>query len=119
MARKDPEAERKYQREYQRKVRSANPGLAAMRTSLWRAKNPESSRAHSRRQQGLPTPTRPMPEWCECCDRVLEKTPHLDHCHRAGKFRGWLCGPCNHALGLLGDTLEGAEKAVAYLKRTS
>jgi Recombination endonuclease VII len=27
----------------------------------------------------------------------------LDHCHKTGKFRGWLCSGCNTAAGLAGD----------------
>lgn len=27
----------------------------------------------------------------------------FDHCHRSGKFRGWICNDCNNALGRVGD----------------
>ncbi len=27
----------------------------------------------------------------------------MDHCHRTGEFRGWLCGDCNRALGKVSD----------------
>ena len=40
-----------------------------------------------------------------------------DHDHVTGEFRGWICYGCNTGLGKLGDTIEGLEKAIAYLKR--
>ena len=43
---------------------------------------------------------RPPGLCCEICSRVFTSTPHYDHNHATGKFRGWLCGPCNKALGL-------------------
>jgi hypothetical protein len=41
---------------------------------------------------------------------------HLDHCHTTGKFRGWLCGRCNHVLGHAKDRIEVLMKAVEYLR---
>lgn len=70
--------------------------------------------------RGLPEPTRPAPEVCESCGRTPAgrfKVLSLDHCHATGKFRGWLCNMCNRGIGALGDTLEGVERAVDYLKR--
>lgn len=40
---------------------------------------------------------------------------HLDHDHSDGTLRGLLCGKCNKGIGLLGDTREGIERALAYL----
>lgn len=87
----------------------------------WAKNNPEKTRAHGWRKQGLPAPTRPCPENCEICGRAawLElRAFALDHDHTTGKFCGWLCSPCNTALGLLGDSREVLEKAIAYLGRT-
>lgn len=71
----------------------------------------------SRRLAGLPEPTRPEPESCECCGARPKGRLALDHCHTTGAFRGWLCGKCNLSIGCLGDTIEALERALAYLKR--
>lgn len=58
---------------------------------------------------------------CAICSRTAEqeryKRLNIDHCHETGKVRGLLCTPCNHAIGVLGDTAEHVKKAVAYLER--
>lgn len=50
---------------------------------------------------------------CELCN--LRPASHIDHDHSTGNLRGHLCSGCNSGLGLLGDNLEGLEKAVLYL----
>ncbi len=114
---KEVERRRAYQREWQRKYRETNPGAAKERSRKHRAKNPTYARNWKRRADGLPEPTRVEPEWCECCGRLPGATMHLDHDHRTGEFRGWLCGQCNLGLGALGDDAAGLEKALAYLRR--
>ena len=57
----------------------------------------------------------PKPDVCECCGKPTTKFC-LDHDHKTQKIRGWLCDPCNTGIGKLGDTLEGIEKALNYLK---
>ena len=51
---------------------------------------------------------------CLICER---QTNYLvvDHCHSTGKVRGLLCRACNAALGVLGDTPIGLQKAIDYL----
>lgn len=46
-----------------------------------------------------------------------ERDPLIDHCHETGKFRGLLCHKHNSALGLFGDSVDGLNRAVEYLKR--
>lgn len=54
---------------------------------------------------------------CDLCGKPPGKRRLcLDHCHKTGRFRGWLCDNCNGSLGHLGDTVEGLEKAIDYLK---
>jgi len=80
----------------------------------WRARNKDKVRGYLRKYLYGPLP-RPEPKNCECCGRVPPKGMQVDHDHVTGKFRGWLCGPCNRALGLLGDNIEGVLKLLSYL----
>lgn len=54
---------------------------------------------------------------CEICNRVFTRTPHFDHNHATGEFRGWLCGPCNKALGLFQDLPDNLLAAAEYLRK--
>jgi hypothetical protein len=56
----------------------------------------------------------PQPLICECCGAKAKLV--VDHCHKTGKFRGWLCQRCNQGIGKLGDDLNGVKKAYKYLK---
>lgn len=99
--------------------------VAAAQNKRWAKANPERRKYLSllanRRRQGLPEPTRPTPDACECCGRPrssMTREIHLDHDHLTGTFRGWLCSLCNTGIGALGDTLAGLRQAVAYLERS-
>lgn len=92
-----------------------------LRLRQWAVDNREKERERSWRKQGLPEPTRPRSENCDCCGRpewLETRAFALEHDHVTGAFRGWLCWHCNTGLGLLGDSVEGLEKALAYLKRS-
>lgn len=52
---------------------------------------------------------------CPLCGRVEDLV--IDHCHVTNRVRGLLCGACNKALGVLGDSEEGLMKALDYLRR--
>ena len=59
---------------------------------------------------------------CAICGRAAEDCVHrvlvVDHCHDTGRVRGLLCNKCNGGIGLLGDTVDAVEKAVAYLRKS-
>lgn len=67
----------------------------------------------------------PADNRCEICGRTPEEANpggrfarlSLDHCHKTGKLRGFLCGPCNSGVGYLGDTPEQLRAALEYLLR--
>lgn len=67
-------------------------------------------------------PSKPaLPHACDCCGDVITDNQmlHFDHDHITGTFRGWVCRRCNTGIGNLGDTIEGLQNAIEYLKRTS
>ena len=56
---------------------------------------------------------------CDSCGDPLNhrKEIHLDHDHKTGMMRGWLCRFCNSMLGFGKDSPERLELGAAYLKR--
>jgi len=53
-------------------------------------------------------------ENCQLCGKKCEVT--VDHDHKTGKIRGFLCQPCNSALGMAKDNIELLQKMIDYLK---
>lgn len=102
-------------RAYTRAWRAANPEKVRAYVRKWKVLNPEKVRSANRRK--LPTPTRPEPEICELCGGFSLRTMHLDHDHRSGTFRGWLCSFCNTGLGLFFDDPDRLRRAIVYLER--
>lgn len=53
---------------------------------------------------------------CAICEKdVGIQNIYLDHCHKTGNFRGWLCVNCNRCLH--NDiTIEQLEKMIQYLR---
>lgn len=57
---------------------------------------------------------RPKPKNCELCGNPSPKIV-WDHNHETGKFRGWICTPCNYILGRVKDDPEVLRKMADYL----
>lgn len=121
------------QAEYQRRWRAKNPDTKSDATMDWakrhparvkaidarcRTKNREKRRKSVWKANRYPMPTRPRPDACELCGGINAngKALSLDHCHLTHIFRGWLCNKCNTGLGKLGDSIEGLETALVYLR---
>ena len=102
MPQKDPEARRKWRREYRRK---------------WLSNRDRTGKGT--RLQALRA-TRPCPDTCEVCGAVQSRGTgrrlDFDHCHEANVFRGWLCNPCNLALGNVKDDPERLRKLADYVE---
>jgi hypothetical protein len=123
MTLKNAEARRAYQREWARRNRASHGDAERERQRAYyhehkettREKRNERARIYGRR--GL-APTRPCPALCEMCGQPPgKKALSLDHDHSTGVFRGWLCGRCNTALGLLRDSVDLCLAAARYLRK--
>ena len=56
---------------------------------------------------------------CGICGKFLDykgHNTHLDHCHKTGKLRGFLCTNCNRGLGHFQDSVVNLENAQLYLE---
>lgn len=72
--------------------------------------------AWKRRAAGvdLASINRPQPANCEVCG--IAASLQCDHDHATGKFRGWLCGACNRALGIVKDNPVVLQRLAEYLR---
>ncbi len=63
---------------------------------------------------------RVRPEQCEVCGAFGAANRGLcfDHDHKTGKFRGWICGRCNSALGMVKDNTGILLGLVDYLNKS-
>lgn len=55
---------------------------------------------------------------CAVCREALQiigSRTHIDHDHDTGEVRGFLCGPCNRAIGMMQDSPSRLRAAAAYL----
>jgi hypothetical protein len=85
----------------------------------------ECCKKQNRHRKYLKETVREKPTVCECCGKsVLEQSKNrkpislfLDHDHKTGKFRGWICHDCNSALGRAGDDLAGVMNLMRYLQK--
>lgn len=107
---------RAYMREYVKKWREKHPEKAAKASREYNSRNPGRN-SHSRVRRLEARAGRSRPDQCEVCGAVGRVA--FDHCHRSGKFRGWLCRGCNQALGLVKDDPETLRKLITYLERTT
>lgn len=116
---------------YQRARYQANRVEIDARNKAWEEANPEAVKAMRRsaafrRKYGLT-----VEAWeamlaaqgsrCPGCGVAFGlfrgSEPHVDHCHRTGAVRGLLCGQCNKALGLSGDSPKVPRALARYLER--
>lgn len=98
-------------------------------TRNWEKSNPEKFALQLQRRRWAAIGIKPTDEMfrrglittkCEICGRGprgRHKQLSIDHCHKTGKFRGFLCSCCNLMLGKLNDDPRLFDSAARYLRR--
>lgn len=97
---------------------AANPEKARNYTRRWRAENPEWAlhlNRSAKQKRDEARAGRPKPAGCDACGRGGKIC--FDHSHNTGAFRGWLCSPCNTALGMAKDDPAVLRALALYLER--
>jgi hypothetical protein len=54
---------------------------------------------------------------CNCCGKESPRPLIIDHDHKTGEIRGFLCYRCNVGLGFFDDCIDGVQKALDYLNK--
>ncbi|KFM19761.1 Endonuclease VII protein [Marine Group I thaumarchaeote SCGC AAA799-P11] len=59
---------------------------------------------------------------CPICQKTKTREHNneicLDHNHKTGKIRGWICGSCNSSIGKFNEDISVLERAIHWLKGT-
>lgn len=129
---KDPAVRRAYMREWSK----AHPNYHAERHKAWREKNPEKHRervrryyitnrarqqaAHRKWKYGLTKDEFDrylMEQGGRCAVCRSQERLCVDHDHETLDVRGLLCNKCNTAIGMLGDSVAGVERALEYMRK--
>ena len=67
-----------------------------------------------------PKPSRENPFICPICRRNYYgehlNQIVLDHSHKSGKIRGWICGSCNASIGKFKEDISILQRAISWLK---
>lgn len=99
----------------------ANPERVRANQRAWAEKNRDKIRAYGRKTRRKLNGAEPTDEQrvghCENFACNFSGPLHMDHDHATGKTRGWLCGSCNRALGMLKDDCLVIKGLANYLKR--
>lgn len=97
-----------------------NPDKRKQSSRKWHRANPEHNKIwHRLNKYGL-TPeafaelTRKHGAACALCQSTTRLS--VDHDHATGQIRGLLCAGCNTAIGRLGDSITGLQRALRYLE---
>ena len=114
------ERQNAYYRKYREKIK-ASPRRQFM-ASLWQSRSSAKCKGHASCNATARELEAAFTGKCHVCQvPEIECRVRLcmDHCHKTGRFRGWLCENCNKAAGHLKESAEIAHKLIEYLEQNN
>ena len=85
-------------------------------------KRPIPSKARKKYEKIYPEPLMGKPFYCPVCRhtiiRQFKNDVVLDHSHKTGKIRGWICRMCNSSIGMMEEDVNTLKRAIRWLKET-
>lgn len=113
-----PTIRRWFNPEYERQSRTDNAKYFStpegnVRKRLWNLRYMAKVRGHKPCNATADEVLLAKPKCCPVCGRRVELS--IDHCHKTGRFRGWLCRPCNRMLGSVNEDVRVLKRAIQYL----
>lgn len=112
-------------KEYNRRYTQMYPERRAAQNKKFRAANPTYEQDRKRKHKYGVTPTDfqmmldSQSGGCAICKKPVDRSGHLDHCHRTGKVRGILCSNCNRGIGHMQECPTILMSAIEYIKEHS
>jgi hypothetical protein len=86
----------------------------------WRCsvvKRKEKRREGYKKRYGLILVESSIPDICKICKRKTKLS--LDHNHKTGKIRGWICSQCNSIMGFANDDIQRLKNVIQYIRENS
>lgn len=130
---------RQCEKDYQKKIYADNPKKSQERSANWRKKYAETysakrkenrhkyyaseiARKYNMTKSEASHLIKTEGSRCKACSVEFDLTKpllrrNLDHCHKTGKVRGFLCLRCNTVAGLVNDDTTILKQIAKYLKR--
>lgn len=130
---------RQCERDYQKEIYASDPAKKRERAANWRAKYGdkystmrkeqrhkyyagEIARKYKMTKAEAVALIESEGSYCKACAVKFDLTKpllrrNLDHCHKTGKIRGFLCSRCNTVAGLVNDDTAILKRIETYLKR--
>lgn len=115
--RMNKERRRELDRIRKAKKRASDPEFYARELAI----NAQRARSKYRHAKSTGCPGQKLGKCCLCPHvargKVRLDVLHYDHCHKSGKFRGWVCRACNLMIGYSKDCPKTLRRAADYLEK--
>lgn len=86
----------------------------------WKKPIPRKERLEYERYHPMPPIGEPF--YCPVCEmtiiRQFRNDVILDHSHKDGKIRGWICRQCNSSIGMMDEDVNILQRAINWIEGT-